>query len=463
MGSGPSLPANPIGSVANRSNQSGLSRRQGVTLGLLFLGYAGCYLCRSHLAVTMPLIIDELASRGMSPNDAKNHLGDIVSLGVLAYAIGKFVFAGSADFLGGRRNFLGGMGGAVVFTVIFALGGSLPIFTLAWIGNRLLQSISWAGLVKVSTRWFSYNSYGLVMATLSLSFLFGDAAARAFMGWLIRDGLGWRGVFYVAAGCLFVIFLLTFFFLRESRSEFGYSEPEANPINLFHDGQEEPGKPKNLREWLAPFARSPLFLLVCCLSLGCTTVREAFNTWTPTYFHQSSGFSEGRAAELSSLFPLFGGISVLVAGYVSDRLGRAGRAMIMCLGLSIASVALLLLTQVGASENGTHAVILVSVVAFGLMGPYSYLAGAFAMDFGGKQGSAVSSGLIDTAGYLGAVLAGGPLSRLSVAYGWPSAFGALGVVTAVSAATAALLWSRQRYQMGPNTKITGTDTYEDRR
>jgi hypothetical protein len=37
------------------------------------------------------------------------------------------------------------------------------------------------------------------MGFISLSYLFGDAAARGFMGWLIGHGLGWRGVFLACA------------------------------------------------------------------------------------------------------------------------------------------------------------------------------------------------------------------------------------------------------------------------
>jgi sugar phosphate permease len=33
-----------------------------------------------------------------------------------------------------------------------------------------------------------------------LSYLFGDVAARRFKGWLIGNGVGWRGVFLAAAG-----------------------------------------------------------------------------------------------------------------------------------------------------------------------------------------------------------------------------------------------------------------------
>src|ERR1035438_8722159 len=112
---------------------------QGLTIALLFIGYAGYYLCRSDFSVSLPLIIDELASHGMSPAQAKIRLGAITSIAVLTYAIGKFFLAGIADFLGGKRNFLIGMGGSILFTILFSLGGGLPVFTLAWIGNRLVQ------------------------------------------------------------------------------------------------------------------------------------------------------------------------------------------------------------------------------------------------------------------------------------------------------------------------------------
>ena len=62
--------------------------------------------------------------------DAKEQLGWAVSLGTVGYAIGKFAAGSLVDLLGGRRNYLIGMAGAVICTVLFALGGSIPVFTL---------------------------------------------------------------------------------------------------------------------------------------------------------------------------------------------------------------------------------------------------------------------------------------------------------------------------------------------
>jgi sugar phosphate permease len=166
-------------------NSTRLLRWQVLTVSLMVIGYSGYYLCRSNFSVALPMIIQELGSRGVPADMAKIRLGFIASLGVLAYAIGKFVSGGLSDFLGGRRTFLGGMAGSVLFTVVFALSGGIPLFTLAWTGNRLVQSLGWVGMVKISSRWFSFSSYGTVMGIVSLSFLFGDAAARQFLAVLI--------------------------------------------------------------------------------------------------------------------------------------------------------------------------------------------------------------------------------------------------------------------------------------
>ena len=71
-------------------------------VGLMVLGYSGFYLCRSNLSVTLPLIIDDLAVRGIERNSAKVWLGWVITLGTLGYALGKFFAGGLVNLLGGR-------------------------------------------------------------------------------------------------------------------------------------------------------------------------------------------------------------------------------------------------------------------------------------------------------------------------------------------------------------------------
>jgi sugar phosphate permease len=411
-------------------------RWQVLTVSVLVLGYAGYYLCRSDYSVALPLIMAELAARGIPVSVATIQMGSIASLGVLAYAFGKFPSGTVGDFLGGKRNFLLGMLGSVVFTVLFALGGGLPIFTLAWIGNRLVQSLGWAGVVKVTSRWFSYSTYGTAMGIISLSYLFGDAASRQFLAILIARGMGWRGLFLTAGGTLAVVAVLNQLVLKESPREVGLVEPATNPSNIFRE-EGEKHRPASLSHLLKPLLGSGVFWLVCLLSFGFTIVRETFNIWTPTYFTQAVGLSNATAAESSALFPLFGGISVLAAGLLSDRLGNKGRAAIIFYGLLLSGVALLALANVKFGSFKAGPLLLVAAVAFLILGPYSYLAGAIALDFGGKQGSATASGFIDGVGYLGGVLAGNTVAHVSVAYGWKGAFTSLAVVAWLSSLAAA--------------------------
>ena len=415
-----------------------LARRKALTLGLMVLGYTGFYVCRSNFSVSLPLIIKDLAATGIDPVAAKVSLGWVTTFGTLAYALGKLPGGGLVDFLGGRRIYLTGMGGAILFTVLFAMGGSIPFFTMAWVGNRLIQSIGWPGMVKIVSRWFPFSSYGRAMGVVSLSYLWGDWAGRNGMGYLFERGFGWRAVFFIAAGVLSALFLLNLALIRESPGELGLEEPETTPANLFGEGGADP-TPPGLRELLMPLFRSPVFWLVCGLSFGLTLVRETFNTWTALYFVEAVGMKAGQAARMSGFFPLFGGFSVLLAGYLGDRARRGGRAAIILGGMLLTGGVLIALGLINPKASTVAPVALVSLVAFLLIGPYSYLAGAISLDLGGKRGGATTCGIVDFIGYLGGAFAGRAMAGISVEHGWRGAFAVLAVVAWASAGAAGAL------------------------
>ena len=258
----------------------------------------------------------------------------------------------------------------------------------------------------------------------------------------MTDGVGWRGLFFVSAGVLFVIFLVTFFLLKESPRNIGLDEPEAHPANLFGEGGHS-DRQAGVKELLAPLLRSSTFWVVCALSFGFTLVRETFNTWTPQYLAQVARMTPGAAGTASSLFPLFGGLSVLACGWGSDRLGRGGRAIMILVGLILSVPALLALGYLPLNHAALAAEVLLGAVAFVLIGPYSFLAGAVSLDFGGKRGSATAAGWIDGIGYIGGMLAGTGVGTIAEKLGWSAAFVAMSVVTGVSCIAAAIYWRRQ--------------------
>jgi OPA family glycerol-3-phosphate transporter-like MFS transporter len=309
-----------------------------------------------------------------------------VSLGFLAHAVCKLLGGVLADFGGGRLNLLLGMGGSVAFTVLFSLGG-LPIFTLAWIGNQAFQSLGWAGAVKASSRWFSPRNYGAAMGILSLSIIFGDAVSHRFLASLLEAGLGWRDVFFVTAGALAGVFTVSLFFLRESPAEAGEEEPSAGSSSLFGAAGEQPA-PAGLRPLLAPLLHSRVFWLACLLSPGLTFLRESLNLWAANYVNQAARLDPAKATAASSLFPFLGGVSVVLFGFLSDALGRRNRAVLMALGLLLTGAGLLGLRGVDAAASRALALALTGFIGFSLMGPYSFLAGAIALDLGASRGAA---------------------------------------------------------------------------
>jgi len=381
-----------------------LSRWQWTTILTLTVGYAGYYFCRSNLSVAAPLLLTDFAEQGID----KKAIGNIASLGVMFYALGKFFNGILSDFIGGRRMFLFGMLASIAATVVFGLAGGAyagTIFLVTWAFNRLVQSMGWGALVKTASRWFPVGVIGTVLGFLCLSFFFGDVLAKLVLGKLVDLGLGWRGIFFAAAGIFTTIFLGTKVLLKASPHEVGEVEPPSNPENVFGDrGNEE--RPTGLLDLLLPFFMSPSFWIICTMNFGLTIIRETFNFWTPTYLVEAAGMTEGHAAMASSLFPLFGGLSVVTAGYISDKPAKGKRGGVMFAFLAPSTLFLFFLAAMEAPSSPVLPLLCISCIGFLILGPYAFLSGCISVDLGGKKGSATAAGLVDCVGYGGGILSG---------------------------------------------------------
>jgi OPA family glycerol-3-phosphate transporter-like MFS transporter len=422
-------------------------RHEALVVALLVVGYAGYYACRANLSVGRTSIIDEYAALGFT----KETIGAITSVGTLLYAAGKFFGGSLADLLGGKRMFLAGMGGAVLFTLLFALGGP-ALFMVAWGGNRFVQSWGWGGMVRTVGQWFDARRYGTVMGVVSLSYLFGDFLSKLVMGLLLNLGWDWRGLFYAGAGFLSLMFFATWALLRPTPAEVGLPEPQAHPAVLV----DPMAKKADWRERLVPLLRSPAFLVVCLLSFGFTLMRETFNEWTPTYFEEFAGLAKGDAGLAASLFPLIGGISVLLVGWWTDRMGRGGRALVIGGGLVVSALTLVAMVNLSPGSPASLSVVLVGAVAFVLIGPYSLLAGAIALDFGGPEAGSTASGWVDGVGYVGGIISGYGVAKLAQQAGWGSAWTMLATVAAVSAVASLAYWRLERRSPSSLTGRTAT-------
>jgi len=443
---------------------------QGITVGTLFTGYAGYYICRSNLSVATPLLLDEYG-----PALTKAHIGDVASFGVLFYAIGKTFNGVAVDFFGGRRLFLLGMFASVLCTILLCfadrlgplsvsagasvagaapsyaaglpLTALLPFFVI-WALNRFVQSMGWGGLVQITARWFSAKRLATVMGVLSMSYLLGDALARLYLGSVVSAGFDWRGLFAFAAGSLAILGFGCAIFLKRRPADLGLPEPPPPPGNVY--GADTGDTRLSLWRLLAPLFGSFTFWLVCLMNVGLTLIRETFNLWNPTYLVQVVKLEAGTAGIASLMFPLAGAASALLAGWLVDRLrGRYGLVVVpSLLGLItvLITIAVFPADQLPEALRTVIALGLIMAVAFFLIAPYTFCSGVLAVKLGGQRGGAASAGIIDTAGYLGATLAGSGIGRVADIYGWSAAFATLAgvaVLTLLVAGVYALRTERQ--------------------
>ena len=390
-----------------------LRRWQAVTVATLFTGYAGYYVCRSVLPV---------ASNGMmnDPGSGIDELGygRLIAVGIYLYALGKLMNGIGAEYVSGRLAFLLGMGLSAALVVAgFGLAGGVTAMLALWGANRFVQSMGWMGLVKITGRWFAPATLATVMGVLSLSYLFGDALARFYLGAFVKTGLGWRELFLVAAGTLAIIAFVSFLTLKSSPRDVNLPEPPPPARNVF--GEDDHGHGRvSLAKLLGPLLASRMFWLVCAMNMGLTAIRETFNAWTPRYLEKGVGLLPGDVGMLSALFPLCGAIASLAAGWIADRLkGHFGRLIVPLAALTAG--VLWVFANTDLHGKPTLALVLISLIALCVMGPYTFCSGVLALNLGGKRAGAASAGIIDAVGYLcGAIISGELAGHLVKHYGF---------------------------------------------
>ena len=359
-------------------------------------------------------------------------LGLIGSLSELAYALGKFINGPLGDRIGGRRIFLIGMLGALVFNIVFTLNSSLIWFICIWCLVRYFLSAGWGGLAKTIGNWFPASQNGTVMGWISINFQFGGVAATTFAGWLVYKGVGWQGVFIYPAIVLFFIFLWSYFFSKSSPQSVikGVDYPvqdDKEPTTVL-DLSKEDHKPLEIIKKLLSLHT---FQVLLAYSFLTTFLRSTFFFWTPKYLFDI-GMDASTAILTSGVFPLLGAIGTVLLGWYTDHHTK-NRAQVMWKWLLMLSLILVGISVLNFEDSVNPIVILVLLAGSGffLLGPYAMSSGSLTLDIVGSKGAGSCTGLIDGVGYIGGTLAIITTGLLS-GYGWAYVFLVIGVISFLS-------------------------------
>ncbi|GGM99226.1 MFS transporter [Thermus composti] len=287
---------------------------------LLFtLGYFLSYFYRSANAVLARDLSQEL---GLGPAE----LGFMTSLFYLAFAAAQLPLGGLLDRVGPRTVTPALLLVAALGSVVFGLAQSFPVLALgrALIGVGMAAALM--GSLKAFSLWFPKNYATVSTLLVGLGATGGLVAATPLA--LLKETLGWRGVFLL--GALVVVLVALAIYLGVRNTPPGVPWPKA---------REEGG--------FGEVLRNGRLLKVAFLAFAFTGCFLALQTlWAGGYAYHL-GLT---ALEVGNLLFLYSGGAVLgflVSGYLADRFGTARvllfAALFFALGLALLLLKLLVL------------------------------------------------------------------------------------------------------------------------
>jgi len=406
-----------------------------------WLAYAGFYLCRKNLSVTLPLLKAEAGFSNLQ-------IANLFFGYSLLYALGQFGFGVLADRFGSRMVVTMGLIVAVLSNALMGFTSSLGLLTALACLNGAGQSAGWPGLVKTMAAWFRPRERGVVMAWWTTNYVLGGFVATIFATqvvtsrWLV-PGWSWHRGFWFPALALAAVTAVFFLLVRDRPADAGL--PEAA-------GEGEVGSEALDRaegnESFADTARTYFRMLgdgevwiVAVGALFSKVTRYSFLFWLPLYLTQKLKYEAGEAGYTSSLFELAGFGGALLGGYVSDKFMQSRRlpvAAVMMWGLAGACWLHPTLSSLG------HAGVALSICLIGILnyGPDTLLQGAASQDLGARWGVGKASGFVDGISSVGQLGSSYLVGYTAQKYGWDQLFYVFVALALLGGAIMATRWTK---------------------
>ena len=316
----------------------------------------------------------------------------ITAIGTTGALCGKFIGGLAADYLGGRKTFAAGLMLTSAGMALFSFAHSLVAFKVAMFLALMAKSAGWPAMTQIVVASFQPRTYGRVWGVLSTSSRVGTLIATLGMGFLLA-WFGWRSMLQVTAliGGLIAVamyFLLPSMASREDQSQTPHANHRLAGTSPAYATMQ--------------FARSLRFWLIV-LSVSCLTVMWDFLSMVTLFLKESFSVSDSAASVTSSAFPMGSLVSVLIGGFLFDRLSRRAMSVVMGGLLIIATAcisAFYAMPQMALSGQQAIQMSMVLLFVFGLcVSPCYYIPmSIFSIQFGGPHSGFLVS-LLDAAGF----------------------------------------------------------------
>lgn len=381
-----------------------------LTLGFT---YAAMYMGRYNLSFANKALSD---TYGWD----KTQIGTIITAALTIYGISALFNGPVADKIGGRKAMMIGVFGAVVFNLAFGFGAYLGVlgtgplllayFATVWSMNMYFQSYSALALIKVNSGWFHVRERGVFSAIFG-SMIQSGRALIFVVGGIAVALLPWQWVFFIPAGIMLTMGVLTALVVRDQPKDAGFANFDTA------DATSGDTETVDLKYITKKVFTNPVTLTIAAAEFCTGFVRHGFEQWFPRYMQEAQHLALDSDVFQKGAFSVViaGILGAFAAGTISDYLFKSRRPPVAFIGyaLQIACLAVIWLAP------GIEWIIGAFVVnSFAISVVHSMLSGTASMDFGGQKAAASATGLFDGMQYIGGAAVGTGMGWMLETFGW---------------------------------------------
>ena len=306
----------------------------------IFLAISATYLLsyfhRAAPAVVGPEIMKEFA---MAPTT----LGFIGSMYFWAYAATALPAGILADTWGARKTIaafvlLAGLGG-----LIFAQAHSVPIMALGRFIIGFGVGVVYVAAMRILVDWYKPDEMatysGILLAVGNLGAIVSTTPLVILM-----EHIGWRNSFSIVAGLTVVASVVAYKVIRNKPVELGFPSPYE--IMGLPAASQDP-KVSLLEAVKVVFGNKKFYLLGLLMFSYYGTFMGVGSLWAGPYLQNVYGVSKQVAGNILMMFPLGMIISCPAAGYLSDKIVKSRKKVLLWGGLlhAFSYLPLILLTD----------------------------------------------------------------------------------------------------------------------
>lgn len=308
--------------------------------------------------------------------------------------IGKLLGAAVTDRLGGWVVLIAVFAIWLIATLGSVFSASVDVFGYAWLLNSFAYTIVWGAVVQVIGSTYEHDpaAKSANLAFCSSGSRFGATIGNIVFGQLLSLGLSWRNVqmpMLPVQGLL-----LTLCLLKWAGSARPAAPAAAKASADSKKAVAEPAPPSALSAFL-----SLDFWLMLIPKTVTFTFTQFFMNYIPQLLHVTYGYDHGMSATLGGVAQGGSVIGLLGVGAYYKNCTKEAKVYLVFIELLLCAIVPFALS-LGPGVLGQYAVVPLTVVwgiAYAL--PFYIPPGEFAMQIGGKKGTALFTNIFDAAGF----------------------------------------------------------------